>query len=231
MQLESIKLSKKLIKTILVETLSRGKSLNRILVNHVLAEFELSGQIIDLGSGSDSASYNRFLRYKNPYKVTYSDLYREGQNLIKINLEKPFEIGENSFDYVMCFNVLEHIYNFKNVIKESHRILRTGGVFIGSTPFMHRFHPDPCDYFRYSHQALVKMFEEESYVCEKIVYVGFGPFSIGGSQWTNLAPKTLRAVLVLLDILNVFLDIIFIKFSKSYRMVHPFSYVYVFRKA
>jgi len=64
-ELQGIKLSKRPINTIFVEAL-RGKSLHRTLMNYALSEFEVSGNILDLGSGSDSASYNRFLKYKPP---------------------------------------------------------------------------------------------------------------------------------------------------------------------
>lgn len=232
MKLEATKLSKRLTKTIFAEVL-KGKPLDRTLMNYALSEFELSGNILDLGSGSDSASYNRFLKYKKPFRITYSDYYNEGKNLIKINLEEPFEIEQNSFDCVMCFNTLEHIYNFKNVIKESYRILKKGGMFIGSSPFVYHFHPDPKDYFRYSHQALLRMFEEEGFICQKMVYLGFGPFSLAVSQWMDIAPlpKVLKFIFYLL---NIFLDVKANKssrYSKYYGMKYPFGYVYGFKKS
>lgn len=229
-ELEHIKLSKNLIKVVLAEGLLRQKRLPRTLVNYVLSEFELSGRVLDLGSGSNSASYNRFLKRRDSCNIKYSDYYRKGENLLKVNLEEPFQVEKNSLDCVMCFNALEHVYNFKNVVRESYRILRKGGVFIGCTPFMHIFHPDPCDYFRYSHEALLRIFEEENFVCKKMVYVGFGPFSLGGSLWISLLPKALGRVLVFVDLLNILLDVILDKYSKSYRMIHPFAYVYVFEK-
>ncbi|MBU2535422.1 MAG: class I SAM-dependent methyltransferase [Chloroflexi bacterium] len=229
-ELESIQLSRSVVKTILVEGI-RGKSLGRILMNNILSEFELSGNILDLGSGSDSASYNRFLKYKEPCNVTYSDMYREGENLVRIDMEKPFQIEHNIFDYVMCFNALEHVYNFRNVIEQSYRVLRRGGVFIGSTPFIHRFHPDPFDYFRYSHQALLRMFEEENFICERIFYIGFGPFTLAGTQWTSLMRKAFRRIFVFFDLFNILLDWIFSRISKEYPKTYALGYVFVFKKS
>lgn len=226
MELEGLRVSRKLIKIIFNEIL-KGKSIYRTLMNYALSEFELSGEILDLGSGSDSASYNRFLKYKDPFRVTYSDYYKNGKNLIKINLEEPFEIERNRFEYVMCFNTLEHIYNFKNVAKESYRILKNGGVFIGSTPFVSRFHPDPYDYFRYSHEALIRIFEEENYICHKIIILGFGPFLLTISHWEYLLPKMLRPVFILS---NILLDMVLNKLSESSQTRHPLGYVFVFTK-
>ena len=226
MELEKVHLSRNLIKVILVETL-RGKSLGRILINYTFSQFELSGKALDLGSGIGSPSYRRFMRYKEPFSITYSDYYGENENLVRINLEEPFTIEGESYDYVTCFSVLEHIYHFQNVVRESHRVLKKGGKFIGSTPFIHIFHPDPCDYFRYSHQALIRIFEEENYTCQRMIYLGFGPFSLAVSSWIGLVPKVLKLFFVLPAI---YLDVLFSKFTKSPVMRYALNYFYVFQR-
>ena len=192
-----------------------------------LSEFELTGDIIDLGSGSERASYYRFLKFNEPYNLTFSDYYKAGANIIKMDLEKTFPLEHDSFDCVMCFNVLEHVYSFENVVKESYRILKKGGLFIGSTPFLQSFHPDPHDYFRYSHESLLKIFEAENYVCLRMVYLGFGPFSLSLAHWVTLVPRVLKPWPVLPCL---FLDILFNKFFSSSRMKYPLGYVFAFQK-
>ncbi|MFT6039118.1 MAG: ubiquinone/menaquinone biosynthesis C-methylase UbiE, partial [Candidatus Azotimanducaceae bacterium] len=49
----------------------------------------------------------------------------------------PFE--DNSFDKVICSEVLEHIPNFRAVLKEIARVLKPGGTFAASVP---RFFPE-----------------------------------------------------------------------------------------
>jgi SAM-dependent methyltransferase len=49
----------------------------------------------------------------------------------------PF--GDNSFDKVICSEVLEHIPDFRAVIKEIARVLKPGGTFAASVP---RFFPE-----------------------------------------------------------------------------------------
>jgi 2-polyprenyl-6-hydroxyphenyl methylase/3-demethylubiquinone-9 3-methyltransferase len=43
----------------------------------------------------------------------------------------PFESG--TFDVVTCFDVLEHVPNVENVVREVRRVLRPGGVFLFDT--------------------------------------------------------------------------------------------------
>ena len=225
-QLEEVNLSPNLLKTVFLETM-RGKSLGRILRDYTFSEIELSGNVLDLGSGSDSPSYKPFMRYKEPFSITYSDYHRGGKNLVKINLEEPFEIEKESFDCVTCFSVLEHVYNFRNVIRESHRILKKGGKFIGSTPFLHIFHASPYDYFRYTHQALIRMFEEDNFTCERMVYLGFGPFSLAVSHWAGLLPGVLQPVFIFPAIL---LDVLYSKLTRSPVTRYALNYFYIFQR-
>ena len=44
----------------------------------------------------------------------------------------PF--NKNSFDYVICSEVLEHIIDFESVIEEIERVLKPGGIFAASVP-------------------------------------------------------------------------------------------------
>jgi len=226
MKIENIKISPSLLKIILIETL-KGKSLGRILMNYTLSRFELSGSVIDLGSGTNKASYYRFLKCKKNTKITYTDFYKESPIMTKLDLEKPFPIKKDKFDYIICFNVLEHIYNYKNVIQESYRILKKDGVFIGSTPFLINYHPDPNDYFRYTHYALVKLFEENGFMCQEMRCLGFGPFSVALSQLILLLPKFIRILFVFPCIM---FDVLLNKFSKHYRMRHALGYFYIFKK-
>lgn len=46
----------------------------------------------------------------------------------------PLKFDDESFDYVISFQVIEHIKNDKEFIREISRILRKGGKFIVSTP-------------------------------------------------------------------------------------------------
>ena len=46
----------------------------------------------------------------------------------------PIEFADESFDYVISFQVIEHIKRDKDFVREVSRVLRKGGKFIVSTP-------------------------------------------------------------------------------------------------
>ena len=61
---------------------------------------------------------------------------------------------ENSFDFVISDQVLEHVENPLKAIAESRRVLKQGGIAIHTTCFISYFHPSPKDYWRFSPDAL-----------------------------------------------------------------------------
>jgi len=231
MEVKKISLSLSLLNNIVAETL-KGKGIGRILMNHVLTEVEVGGKIIDLGAGTDKASYNRFLKFQEPYQVTYTDFYQSGENLVKLNLEEKFNLPDNHFDNILCFNTLEHIYNYQNVLAESYRILKPGGYFIGATPFICDYHPSPNDYFRYSSEALEKMFASSGFKMAKLMNLGFGPFIAGWSQWGNILPNRLIFNIIKLPLLmiHIMLDYLILLFSKRFQDNYPLGYLFVFKK-
>jgi len=58
-----------------------------------------------------------------------------GITVIKHNLNNPIPLGPKSFDNVICIEVLEHVFNFQNVLNEAYRILKPGGAFVVGVPY------------------------------------------------------------------------------------------------
>lgn len=70
---------------------------------------------------------------------------------------------DNYFDTVIATEVLEHLYDPQLAIDQLYKILKPGGVMILSTRFIHRLHPDPQDFYRFtpdSFNHLMKKFSK-----------------------------------------------------------------------
>ena len=55
---------------------------------------------------------------------------------------------DGSADLVVCFEVLEHVVDPGRAISEAARVLRTGGIYIVSMPFLYPLHDRPHDFRR-----------------------------------------------------------------------------------
>lgn len=61
-------------------------------------------------------------------------------NVIKCDINSDFPIGDNSFDIVTSNQVIEHLVDVDNYIKEIHRILKPNGYAIISTENLSSWH-------------------------------------------------------------------------------------------
>ncbi|HEY1960012.1 MAG TPA: class I SAM-dependent methyltransferase, partial [Polyangiaceae bacterium] len=68
-------------------------------------------------------------------------------------------LPDESFDTVMCIQVLEHTPKPQALLDDIARVLRPGGLLVISAPFSFRLHEEPNDYFRYTPHGLRKMLE------------------------------------------------------------------------
>lgn len=80
------------------------------------------------------------------------------------SVENLHMFDDESFDGVFCMEVLEHVADPFAAARELARVVRTGGVVIGSTPFLLGIHDAPYDYYRFTKYGILKLFEQLSQV-------------------------------------------------------------------
>lgn len=65
---------------------------------------------------------------------------------------------DDSFDCVLCTEVLEHAEDPAELVDEMRRVLRPGGVLLATVPFSARVHHAPHDYHRFTRFRLASLF-------------------------------------------------------------------------
>ncbi len=94
------------------------------------------GKILDVPAGEGALS----LRLINlGFQVSCADLYTEifklaGTEIKRGNLDARLPFEDESFDYVICVEGLEHIESPANAIREFARLLKPSGTLIVSVP-------------------------------------------------------------------------------------------------
>lgn len=208
----------------------RGKDMNRALSNIAVMDKECYGKAIDIGGGTIKASHYRFLRITKWFRLTTLDISPAAKPDVVINLEEeklPFKDG--TFDFVLAFNILEHLSRRKEVLEEARRVLKPGGELIGVIPFLVNVHPDPNDYVRFTDQGLESLFKEAGFSACAIKPVGFGPFTAGYYQLEFVFPKILKLVIGPIAMgLDMLLNTL--RPKSGYKKKFPLSYVFYVRK-
>lgn len=64
----------------------------------------------------------------------------------------PFQ--NDTFNFVISDQVIEHLENPHQAIQESYRVLKKGGIAIHTTCFINYIHLNPIDFWRFSPEAL-----------------------------------------------------------------------------
>ena len=154
-------------------------SILNILFNSKIEDIILDGLTIDLGSFRNPRPYyHKLLKNFATESIVTVDIMGNKKPHIMADLEIGLPFRNNSCKHVLIFNVLEHIYNYNILCSEVYRILRSGGACYIFTPFLHRIHNDPCDYFRYSGTALHHILRNAGFDNIYVECLGFGPTTV-----------------------------------------------------
>lgn len=68
-------------------------------------------------------------------------------------------VGDSTFDVVLATQLLEHVDDPSAAVRELHRATAPGGRVLASTHGVMVYHPNPVDYWRWTHAGLARLFE------------------------------------------------------------------------
>ena len=120
---------------------ARDASDNLVFQRSILAYYKaaelVSGRVLEIGTGMGygvevvAPAAERFITIdkSQAYSVDLPSNTEFRQMTVP-----PLDFADESFDYVISFQVIEHIKRDRDFVKEVSRVLRKGGSFIVSTP-------------------------------------------------------------------------------------------------
>jgi len=144
----------------------------------------LTGEVLDVGCGCKPyralvpATRYVGLDVDNPFtrKVAAADVFYDGGG---------FPLPDESFDAVLCSQVLEHVFMPDKFLGEIHRVLRPGGRLLLAVPFMWDEHEQPHDFGRYSSFGLRALLERDGFevIEQRKSMADFGALTQLASAW------------------------------------------------
>jgi len=130
----------------------------RKLRDHILrfSQLVLPGKkILDFGCGVKP--YRSFFETRQYFGIDGS--LKSKADIIALD---DLPVKDNSMDYVMSFQVLEHVPDPRKVVAEFYRVLKPKGIVLISVPFIGEYHSCPNDYWRYTHEGIKELFKNYS---------------------------------------------------------------------
>lgn len=114
--------------------------------------------LIDLGAGNLQFE-ELFLRFK------YTGVDFKGFDHVSVvtDLTKDIPLPAASADIVTLSNTVEHIPNTEHLFAECKRLLKPGGLLVGTIPFMMQVHQAPYDYNRYTSFKLATLLTDAGF--------------------------------------------------------------------
>lgn len=134
-----------------------------------------SGTLLDSGCGS--MPYKKMI-LSNSAVTNYTGLDIESSlNYEDIQADylwdgKKMPFSDSSFNVVISTEVLEHVSDPDAYLAEVKRVLKPGGMFFFTVPFLMSLHEVPHDYYRYTPFALEMMFKRNDFADIKIKAMG-----------------------------------------------------------
>ena len=140
---------------------------SRLLTDLIAREYEREiprharGALLDLGCGSQPL-YATYLDHVA--SIATADWPNSVHHTVSVDvycdLDAPLPFADATFDTVLLSDVLEHLSQPQQALREVARVLRPGGVLLLNAPFMYWLHEEPYDFCRHTQFSLSRLSQE-----------------------------------------------------------------------
>jgi len=133
------------------------------------------GSLLDFGCGSKP--YKKYFTNVDKYvglEYDNGDLSKShSADIVYSGNVLPF--NNEHFDSVLATEVIEHIFNLDAMLDEIYRVIKPGGYFFITIPFIFGEHEVPNDYGRYTRYGIRKILEDHNF---EVIEIQCGPNAV-----------------------------------------------------
>jgi len=112
-------------------------------------------RVLDVGCGPKP-----YYPFFEPYAEEYVGVDVANPSAELEGSVESLPVPDGSFELVLCTQVLEHAEHPARAVSELRRVVAPGGRVLASTHGVQVYHPNPDDYWRWTHVGLQRLFDE-----------------------------------------------------------------------
>jgi SAM-dependent methyltransferase len=122
-----------------------------------------AGKLLDIGCGEKP-----YLEMARPYVekhigIDRLETYSDKANIDVFSTAYAIPFKSESFDTILCTDVLEHLEEPGLALAEAYRVLKPGGCAIYTVPLFWHLHEEPYDYYRFTGYGLNYLFTKNGF--------------------------------------------------------------------
>ncbi|OHA89498.1 MAG: hypothetical protein A3C70_01520 [Candidatus Zambryskibacteria bacterium RIFCSPHIGHO2_02_FULL_43_14] len=117
--------------------------------------YYIKGDVLDVGAGN----YSRYVDLFNYDKYARMNV-RPGGNTDVVGRVENIPCSNNSFDSIVCTQVLGDVYELHKAFSELYRVLKPGGILLVTESLFDPLHDEPHDFWRFTEHSFKRLAED-----------------------------------------------------------------------
>ena len=126
------------------------------------------GRLLDIGCGNQPYRGMAAPHISEYVGLDHADTPHDLSKADLVGSAYEIPVPDNSFDTVLCTDVLEHLEEPAAALAEAYRVLKPGGAAIYTVPLFWHLHEEPRDFYRYTRYGLDYLFTKSGFAIVEI---------------------------------------------------------------
>lgn len=148
------------------------------------AATQARGRLLDIGCGNKP--YEKMFNGRITEYVG-CDIVQSSENRVDVICEATnIPLPENTFDTVLCTQVIEHVADHRQLLRETFRLLKSGGILILTGPMYWPLHEEPHDFFRFTEHGFRYLLQGIGFTVDRV--------QSNGGDWALLGQALIHTI-------------------------------------
>ncbi|MCB1681064.1 MAG: class I SAM-dependent methyltransferase [Rhodospirillales bacterium] len=154
------------------EIITLRKDVRKVLQSYFDRYLNEDMKVYDIGCGDKPFASSLAGKVADHIGVDIEDGFYESHHIDLVGSAYNVPVEDGAGDAVISSQVIEHLDRPVDAIKETARVLKPGGLFLISFPFLYPIHAEPHDFTRFTEYAMTKLLNDHGFEIKEINRIG-----------------------------------------------------------